>query len=105
MRGSVPLTEDGCATLDPEDVETINQLGVHMPSRDEGSGYDVIEDEDLVKDHYKMNEEFNLVRSSERRSDDEDHDEPYFEPADREEELMAQLSKLNLPVISSERVE
>ena len=69
----------------------------------ESSGYDVINDEDLIKAHYEMSEE--LVGSSKKSGDNDDYEGPYFEPADQEGELMAQLSNLSLPVISAEYVE
>ena len=41
----------------------------------------------------------------EKKDDDHDYEEPYWEPANKEEELMDQLSKLNVPVIQAKDIE
>ena len=48
---------------------------------------------------YEMSKEFSI--------DDNDHDyeEPYWEPANQEEELIAQLSKLKVPVVPVTAIE
>ena len=104
---SIPLTEDGYATLEPENVNSVNkpeEYDVTSPVN-ESREYDVINDEDLMKAHYEMSDK--LVKNSEKSSESYDYEikEPYLEPANEEEELMDQLSKLSLPVISAEHVE
>ena len=46
-----------------------------------------------------------MVNEETDTNDNHDYEELFWEPASQEEELMAQISKLALPVILSESVE
>ena len=51
-----------------------------------------------IRDHYEVSENF-------KSEHDHDYEEPYWEPANKEEELMDQLSKLGVPEIMAESIE
>ena len=51
-----------------------------------------------IRDHYEVSENF-------RSEHDHDYEEPYWEPANKEEELIDQLFKLGVPEILSESIE
>ena len=48
---------------------------------------------------YEMSKDF-LIGDN-----DHDYEEPYWEPANQEEELIAQLSKLKVPVVPATAIE
>ena len=55
----------------------------------------------IVEAHYEMSGEW----SAEAKDDNYDYVEPYWEPANQEDELMSQLSRLKLKEISTECLE
>lgn len=69
------------------------------------TGYDEVNEQDVASCHYEMSRDF--VEGSGRKAVDDDHDyeEPYWEPASKEEELMDQLAKLSVPVITAKSIE
>ena len=69
------------------------------------AGYSEVNDQDLNSSHYEMSD--GLVDSGNGAQTDDEHDyeEPYWEPANKEEELMQQLSKLNVPMIPAKDIE
>ena len=94
---SIPLTEDGYATLEPEDANSTDQDQPrdYISPLNKMSGYDHLQTAQSIK-----NDEANV-----NENDNHDYEELFWEPANREEELMAQLSTLGLPVILSENIE
>ena len=92
---STPLVEtsDGYALLSPEPPKE---------GPDE-AGYDEVNDQYAVSAHYETSGD--LIGGDGSATDDHDYEEPYWEPANKEEELMDQLSKLNVPVIAAKDVE
>jgi hypothetical protein len=96
----MPLTEDGYAMLEPE---ICMELGTKFSSSK--ADIDCIESYNqnegtinAIRDHYEVSENFRSER-------DHDYEEPYWEPANKEEELMDQLSKLGVPEILAESIE
>ena len=92
---SVPLTEDGYATLEPEDTKSVcqGQPQDYLLSTNKTSKYDHLQKaEDVGKEETDI-------------KNDHDYEELFWEPANLEEELMSQISKLGLPEILSESVE
>ena len=96
--GSIPLTEDGYAMLEPKgciELACSNtgftglQDDVNQTNQKEGE----------ISDHYEVRENFKL------NEHDHDYEEPYWEPANKEEELLDQLSKLGVPEILTESIE
>ena len=70
------------------------------------NGYDEVNEQDAASSHYEMSG--NLMGGGGGRKteeDEHDYEEPYWEPASKEEELMEQLSKLNVPVIPAKSIE
>ena len=101
MQSSIPLTEDGYALLEPEDDTTEKKPEEYSLPLNENSGYDEVNNEEPVE---ADNEE--LPAKENAGSDDYDYAEPYWEPANKEEELMSQLySTLKLQRIPAENVE
>ena len=66
------------------------------------TGYDEVNDQDVISSHYEMN--YDLL-GKENTEDDNDYEEPYWEPANKEEELMVQLAKLNVLIIATKDIE
>ena len=90
---SVPLTEDGYATLEPDntlkDIVKDQPEEYSLPSKESTTGYDYLKE--IVEKGINV--------------EDHDYDEVYWEPANQEEELMDQLTKLGLLVIDSYNLE
>lgn len=78
-KGLVPLTEDGYAVLEPGGHDSVTV--VYQPG------------------------EYILPKSHETTDKEHDYEELYWEPANQEEELLSQLSKLGLPVIQADCIE
>ena len=113
----IPLTEDGYATLEPESdnghdnadqvlveisTDRYTLLSKKQPEAKPGdTGYDEVNDQDVIRSHYEMSEYLPRVE----KDDYHDYEESYWEPANKEEELMDQLSKLNMPVIQAKDIE
>ena len=102
-RGSIPLTEDGYAVLEPETCTECDHsnTGPSSPKEDnyQMNCRDQIEGKiNAISGHYEFSEYF-------RNEHDHDYEEPYWEPANKEEELMDQLSKLGVPEILVESIE
>lgn len=97
-RGSIPLTEDGYAMLE---LERSMELGYNNTgSQNETNHVDQNEGKiNVISDHYEVSENFKLNKH------DHDYEEPYWEPANKEEELMDQLSKLGVPQVLTESIE
>ena len=97
LRGSIPLTEDGYAVLEPE---SSMELGYsNTGSKDDTMQTECFDqNEGLISDHYEVSE-------NSRNEHDHDYEEPYWEPANQEEELIDQLSKLGIPEILAELIE
>ena len=110
IRGSIPLTEDGYAILEPESrmqlgYSNIGFTTIISPKESEDCR---IEDSDCkqdegqdcminnISDHYEVSENFKK---------DHDYEELYWEPANRKEELLDQLSKLGVPEIPAKSIE
>ena len=91
---SAAETSDGYALLSPEHFED----GVP-----EETGYDEVNDAHTGSFKYDISRDFIGGRGAD--TDDHDYEEPYWEPASKEEELMVQLSKLNVAVIAAEDIE
>lgn len=93
------MTEDGYATLEPEDKKSTdqNQPQDYVSPLNKTSGYDHLQTAQSV-----MNDDDD---ANVNEGKDHDYEELFWEPACREEELMAQLSQLGLPVILSENIE
>ena len=66
------------------------------------TGYDEVNDQDTANSQYEMG---NDLLGGGKKEDEHDYEEPYWEPASKEEELMDQLSKLNVPVIPIKNIE
>ena len=66
------------------------------------TGYDVVNDQDIISSHYETSD--NLL-GDEKAGEANDYEEPYWQPASKEEELMAQLAMLNVPVIAAKDIE
>lgn len=91
-RGSIPLTEDGYAVLEPECcMEDINQAECFNQYHDGKTNV-------TISDHFEVN---GIVRNECAH----DYEEPYWEPANKEEALLDQLSKLGVPVILAQSIE
>ena len=65
----------------------------HIESYNQNEGTD-----NAIRDHYEVSENF-------RSEHDHDYEEPYWEPANKEEELIDQLFKLGVPEILAESIE
>ena len=104
VQSSIPLTEDGYAVLEPEDDMTEKKPeDSYTLLLNENSGYDEVNDHDPME---ADNEESPELAKENAGSDDYDYAEPYWEPANKEEELMSQLySTLKLQRIPAESVE
>lgn len=88
---SIPLTNDGYATLEPEDSSDKNMMRSELQKPE-----DYIQPLDST-----LQSGYDHLTGSEH-----DYEELYWEPANQEKELMVQLmTKLGLSVISAESVE
>lgn len=92
------MTEDGYATLEPKSTNSIghDQLQEYILPPNKTPEYDHLTALSIINEEDDTNVNENK---------DHDYEELFWEPASREEELMAQLSKLGLPVILSENIE
>ena len=102
-RGSIPLTEDGYAVLEPESCLELGYSNTGISSsKDHTKQIECCDQNEgkisAISDHYEVSENF-------RSQHDHDYEEPYWEPASKEEELMDQLSKLGVPEILAESIE
>ena len=117
------LTNDGYSTLeDPNNPDITNNQGESSsdgytllvkegdePAAD--TGYDEVNEQDADDTpHYEMSGDPTVAQGSgiQRKmedNDDHDYEEPYWEPASKEEELMDQLAKLSVPVIPAKNIE
>ena len=90
------MTEDGYATLEPGSTKSAghDHPQVHDLPLNQTSEYNHLQTVQHV-----LNEEDGM------NVHENDYEELFWEPANREEELMAQLSKLGLPVVLSENIE
>ena len=78
-----------------------NEQSEGEPAND--TGYEEVNEQDVMTSgHYEVSEEFLKSKVTE---DEHDYEEPYWEPANKEEELMEQLGKLNVPVIPEKDIE
>ena len=114
----LPLTEDGYSTLEPNNDNNHDVANMVETSSDgytllakEGdepgdTGYDEVNEQDAANSHYEMGGDL-MGGGAGRKTEEDEHDyeEPYWEPASKEEELMDQLSKLNVPVIPAKNIE
>ena len=96
VQHSIPMTEDGYATLEPESTKSV--------------GHDQLQDHALPLNQILEYDHLPAVQSvlndeGDTNVSENDYEELFWEPANREEELMVQLSKLKLPVILSENIE
>ena len=100
-QSSIPLTEDGYATFEPDDIETDKKPEENILPLGENPGYDEVNDQDLINE-----ESPGLTQETDMGSDNYDYAEPYWEPANKEEELISQIySTLKLERIPAESVE
>ena len=102
-RGSIPLTEDGYAVLEPESCLELGYSNTGISSsRDDTNQTECCDQNvgkiNVISDHYEVSENI-------RSKHDHDYEEPYWEPANKEEELMDQLSKLGVPEIPAKSIE
>lgn len=102
-RGSIPLTEDGYAVLEPEDCTECGHSNtggsISKENIDQTNYHDQNESKvNILSGHSELSENF-------RNEHDHDYEEPYWEPANKEEELMDQLSRLGVPEILVESIE
>ena len=116
---SLPLTEDGYATLEKPPSESGNDVSTKVEDilsdgytllaeedKPDNTGYDEVYDKDMLGDpHHKVGDDHLGGRLKNEPEDEHDYEEPYWEPASKEEELMEQLSKLNVPVIPAKDIE
>ena len=107
-QSSIPLTEDGYATLEPDgDITVITDKKPEeytLPLND-NFAYDEVNEQDPVKAENEQSPD-QLGTENALGSDNYDYAEPYWEPANIEEALMDQLySTLKLPRIPAESVE
>ena len=107
-QSSIPLTEDGYAILEPDgDITVITDKKPEeytLPLND-NSAYDEVNEQDPVKAENEQSPD-QLGTENALGSDNYDYAEPYWEPANEEEELMDQLySTLKLQRIPAESVE
>ena len=105
-QNSIPLTEDGYATLEPDGdiITTDKKPEDYILPLSENPGYDKLNDQDPVKVQSEQSTELGM--ENDMGSDNYDYAEPYWEPANKEEELMSQIySTLKLQRIPAERVE
>ena len=101
-QNSIPLTEDGYATIEPEAVKTDKKLAEHILPQGENPGYDKLSDQDPVNEESSERTQETAAMGS----DNYDYAEAYWEPSNNEEELMSQLySTLKLQRIPAESVE
>jgi hypothetical protein len=114
------LTKDEYSVIEDPD-NTINNHDVIIGQGETSSdGYTLLAKEgdepgdtgnyDTAYSHYEMSGDPPPVGGSSSggtKTDDDDHDyeEPYWEPATKEEELMEQLANLNVPVIPAKNIE
>ena len=102
-QSSIPLTEDGYELLEPEDDTTEKKIEEYTLSLDENSGYDEVNDQEPVK---AENEELPELAEENMGNDNYDYELSYWEPANKEEELMSQLYlTLKLQKIPAKNVE
>lgn len=112
------LTKDDYSVLEDPNNDTTNNHDVIITQGETSSdGYTLLAKEgdepgdtgyDTAYSHYEMSgDPASGVSGGRRTEDDDDHDyeEPYWEPATKEEELMDQLAKLNVPVIPVKNIE
>ena len=104
-QSSIPLTEDGYATLEPDGDITIitdKKPEEYTLPLNENSAYDEVNEQDPQNEHSPEQ----LGTENALSSDNYDYAEPYWEPANKEEELISQLySTLKLQSIPAESVE
>ena len=104
-QSSIPLTEDGYATLEPDGDVTIitdKKSEEYTLPLNENSAYDEVNEQDPQNEHSPEQ----LGTENALGSDNYDYAEPYWEPANKEEELISQLySTLKLQRIPAESVE
>ena len=62
------------------------------------TGYDEVDDQDAISSRYETDDDL------QKAENERDYEEPYWEPANKEEELMVQLAKLNVQVIAAENI-
>lgn len=87
------ISSDGYTLLSNEQTEDEPPIN---------TGYGVVNDQDIISSQYETSD--NLLED-EKTGDENDYEEPYWEPANKEEELMAQLAVLNVPVIVAKDIE
>ena len=117
MENAIPPTErDHYATLE-SDGQTVTTIATTEPEeyilpRNKSSGSKLIDDQGsyniaCVKAHGHACNMLYMRWVEDFSIDDNDHDyeEPYWEPANQEEELVVQLSKLKVPVIPVTAIE
>ena len=92
---SILLTEDGYATLESVDTKSVR------PSQPQDYALPI----NKTSGYIHLQEAEGMVNEKADTNDDHDYEELFWEPANLEEELMAQISKLGLPIILSESVE
>jgi hypothetical protein len=107
-QSSIPLTQNGYATLEPNGDITIDKKPEdYTLLLNENPGYDEMNEQDPVEAQNEQSpEQLGTVIMNAMGSDNYDYAEPYWEPANQEEELMSQLySTLKLQRIPAESVE
>ena len=89
------LEPDSCVELGYNNTKLKDDIGQIESCNQNESKINAIRD---IRDHYEVSENY-------RSEHDHDYEEPYWEPANKEEELMDQLSKLGVPEIMAESIE
>ena len=113
----LPLTKDGYSALEQSNSDK-NKLGEASSDgytllSKEGdelgeTGYNEVNEQDAADSHYEMDGGLHVLGGGAgKKTEDDEHDyeEPYWEPASKEEELMDQLAKLNVPMIPAKSIE
>lgn len=90
LHNLIPLTEDGYATLEPDNIK----YEVHERPEE----YTLPMDATTRYDHLEMKRE-------EEKNEGHDYEQLFWEPANEEKDLMAQISKLGLPFILAENIQ
>ena len=103
VQSSIPLTEDGYATLEPDDIKTDKKPQEYILPVGENPGYEEVDDD---QDCMKIQNEESPELAKETAKGSDNNYEVYWDPGNKEEELISQLySTLNLQRIPPESVE
>ena len=107
----LPLTSDGYSTVEGSnnDVTKLGEISSDGYTLLVKEGDEPNSEQDAANSQYEMDGGLRVLGGGgvgkKTEEDEHDYEEPYWEPASKEEELMLQLSKLNVPVIPTKNIE